>query len=83
VTDIIPKAPSLPSKPPSPAISTFVLVAIAGLIVGTTIQELRWRHSTATSEKYLEQTIERGGNNPTAVKLMNELADQKNPNAEY
>ncbi len=51
-----------------------------GVILGTTIQELRWR--TAPSEKSLEQTIERGSN-PAALKLMKELADQNNPNAEY
>ncbi|MEO6783339.1 MAG: tetratricopeptide repeat protein, partial [Bradyrhizobium sp.] len=82
MTDIAPKRPPLLPKPSSPAISTLVLVAVVGMIVGTTIQECRWRHSTAPSEKKLEQTITRG-DNPAALKLMNDLAGQKNPNAEY
>jgi hypothetical protein len=43
------KPPELP-KPPAPAMLTLALVALTGLVVGTVLQEFRWRNSANSSE---------------------------------
>jgi TPR repeat protein len=78
-----------PNKPPEvpnpPAMLTFALVAIAGLVVGTALQEFRWRGSATSSEggsAYAERAFQ-NGDDRTALNLFSKLATNNNPNAEY
>jgi hypothetical protein len=78
------KPPELP-KPPAPAMLTLALVALAGIVVGTVLQEFRWRNSANSSEgglAYAERAFQ-NGDDRTAVNLFSKLATHNNPNAEY
>ena len=64
---------------------TFALVALAGLVVGTALQEFRWRVSANSSEDgllYAERAFQ-NGDDRTALNLFSKLATNNNPNAEY
>jgi len=78
------KPPAGP-KPPSVAMLTLVLVALMGMVVGTVLQEFRWRISTNSPEAglaYAERAFQ-NGDDRTALNLFNKLATHNNPNAEY
>jgi len=64
---------------------TFVLIALAGMVVGTVLQEFRWQssaNSPAQSLEYAERAFQ-NGDDQTALNLFSKLANQNNPNAEY
>jgi TPR repeat protein len=76
--------PELP-KPPAPAMLTLALVALTGIVVGTVLQEFRWRNSVNSSEgdlAYAERAFQ-NGDDQTALNLFSKLATHNNPNAEY
>ena len=78
------KPPELP-KPPAPALLTLALAAVAGIMVGTVLQEFRWRNSANSSEgglAYAERAFQ-NGDDQTALNLFSKLAAHNNPNAEY
>jgi TPR repeat protein len=63
-----------------------MLVAVAGLLVGLGMQELRWRNSSAVIPHGNLQVAEsdlRHGNEGAAFALFSKLAGQNNANAEY
>jgi TPR repeat protein len=77
--------PPEPPKPPAPAMLTLALVALTGLVVGTVLQEFRWRNSANSSEgglEYAERAFQKG-DDQTALNLFSKLATHNNPNAEY
>ena len=85
MTNSAPNKPPVVPKPPAPAPLTFVLVALAGIVVGTVFQEVRWRNfpdSSGRGLEYAERAFQ-NGDDRTALNLFGKLASQNNPNAEY
>jgi Sel1 repeat len=85
MTDSTPNKPPVLPRPPAPTTLTLILVALTTFIVGTVLQELRWRNWANSSEgglEYAERAFE-NGDDRTALDLFGKLANQNNPNAEY
>jgi uncharacterized protein len=64
---------------------TLALAALTGIVVGTVLQEFRWRNSANSSEgglAYAERALQ-NGDDQTAWNLFSKLATHNNPNAEY
>ena len=84
MTEPAPNKLPVPPKPPAPAALTLVLVALTGMVVGTALQEFRWRNSANSGGglEYAERVFQKG-DDQTALNLFSKLANQNNPNAEY
>jgi TPR repeat protein len=82
---------SLPDqiKPPpqtsQPRLTSFLAVALVGLLIGTAVQELRWRWSIMVPKSQLVQAEQEfhAGDNQAAMKLFGALVDKNNSTAQY
>ena len=76
-------------KPPPemsrPHFIGFIAIAFVGLLIGSAVQELRWRWSLAVPKDQLVQAEHefQTGDDPAAVKLFRTLADKNSPVAQY
>jgi TPR repeat protein len=79
------KPPQAPRPPSRPNAISFLTMAVFGLIIGVTVQELRWRFSVMVPQSSLAQAEHefKAGKDPAALKLFNTLADKNNPVAQY
>jgi TPR repeat protein len=82
MSESAPNQPPVQPKPPASSLLTLVIVALAGMVIGTAFQELRWRISSETGLAYAERVFQ-DGDDRTALSLFRKLADRNNPNAEY
>jgi TPR repeat protein len=79
------KPPQAPHPPSRPNAISFLTMALFGLIIGLTVQELRWRFSVMVPQGSLAQAEQefKAGEDPAALKLFSTLADKNNPVAQY
>lgn len=74
-----------PSSFPARSTMRFVLVAIAGLLLGLAAQEFRWYSAPPVPQGNLQvaESDLKHGDEGAAFALFNTLANQNHPNAEY